>query len=459
MSAESKKTSRRTFLKSTASAGAALAVANQAPAAANEAPAVLTRTNPNDVIGVASIGVGTQGHRLLQAVQGVPGTEVRIICDLYTGNVNRARGLCSNEAVRFVKEWERVVEDPDIDAVIIAVPDFWHAPVTVAAAQNKKDIYVEKGWCRSLDEAKRMRAAVKGNGVVMQLGHHMNSVASMHKAREIFRSGALGKVPLVRTYIDRTNAFPEWQFYTDYSIQECPADASEETIDWKRFVANSPHPERPFDPDRFFTWRRYWDYGTGIAGDLLSHMWDAVNMVLEMGIPETASTQGGKYFWTEDREVPEMWHVLFDYPQKELAVTFACSFHNRHVGELIQFLGRDLTMECASEMCRTYTPDWKPGGFERMMQARALAEKTREAAKEMGIEAPPTAVAPDYTFHEGELVVTSHMQNFIDCVRSRELPRCHVDRAFEEAVTLIMSVEAFRRETKVRWDPVNEWIV
>ncbi|HVO13282.1 MAG TPA: Gfo/Idh/MocA family oxidoreductase [Vicinamibacteria bacterium] len=453
MSREARPTSRRTFLKNSASAGAALAVA------ANRAPAVLAQARPNSVIGLASIGVGTQGHRLLQSAQGVPDTEIRVVCDLYSGNIKRAQGLCSNPKVRIVKEWERVVEDKDVDAVIIAAPDFWHAPITVGAAHNRKDIYVEKGWCTKLEDAKRMRAAVKDNRVVMQLGHHFNSLPTLVKAREIFRSGALGRTPLVRTYIDRTNTFPEWQFYTDYDIQQLPADANEQTIDWRRFVANSPHPERPFDPERFFTWRRYWDYGTGIAGDLLSHIWDAVNGVMEMGIPETAMTQGGKYFWKEDREVPDMWHVLFDYPQKDLAVTFACSFHNRHVGELIQFLGRDLTLECGSEFCRTYTPDWKPGGYERLMAARSLADETRKAAKQMGVPAPPPTVVPDYSYHEGEMRVSSHMENFLDCVRSRELPRCHVDRAFQEAVTLLMSVESYRRETKVRWDPAKEEIV
>ena len=437
---------RRTFLKNTALAGAGLALA------ANRAPAVLDRPGANDRIRVACIGVGTQGHRLLQAVQRVPGTEVTVICDLYTGNIARAKELCTNKDVR-------IVADPAVDAVIIAVPDFWHAPMTIAAAEHKKDIYVEKGWCITLDEAKRMRAAVKANGVVMQLGHHMNSLPELHKAREILQSGALGKVPLIRGYIDRTNAHPEWQFYTDYGIQQMPADATPANIDWKRFVANSPHPDRPFDPERFFTWRRYWDYGTGIAGDLLSHIWDAANMVRGMGIPESAVTQGGRYFWKEDREVPDMWHVLFDYPKQELAVTFNCSFHNSHAAEMIQFLGRDMTMEVSSDFCRTYVAEWRPEGQDRIMAGRRVAAETRKAAQALGIPPPPTAVAPDYVYRAGELTVSSHMQNFFDCVRSRELPRCHVDRAFEEAVAFIMSVEAYRRETKVKWDPVKEEIV
>lgn len=361
--------------------------------------------------------------------------------------------------MRIVKEWEKVVADPEIDAVIIATPDFWHCPMTIAAAKNKKDVYVEKGWCTTLAEAKQMRAAVKDNQVVMQLGHHFNSQPQLHKAREIFQSGQLGKVPLVRTYIDRTSSYPEWKFYTDYGIQEMPKDASAETIDWKRFLANAPHQDRPFDPERFFTWRRYWDYGTGIAGDLLTHMWDAVNMVVGMGIPESATTQGGKYFWKEDREVPDMWHVLYDYPKQELAVTFGCSFHNKHVGELIQFFGRDMTMECSSSMCRTYIADWRPEAHERVMAGRKIAAEVRKVAEQLNLPAPPTSVAPDYAYKQGELTVTSHMQNFVDCVRSRETPRCGVDRAFQEAVALIMSVESYRRDQKVKWDPVKEVIV
>lgn len=443
---------RRTFLKSGAAAGAGLVLATgQAPAQGAK--------GANNRIRVACIGVGTQGHRLLQAVQAVPDTEVSVICDLYTSNIERAKKLCTNKDVRIVKEWEAVVADPAIDAVIIATPDFWHCAMTVAAAKNKKDIYVEKGLCITLAEAKQMRQAVRDHKVVLQLGHHMNSLPQLHKARELFRSGALGKVPLIRGYIDRTSALPEWQFYTDYPIREMPKDASPATIDWKRFVAGSLHPNRPFDAERFFTWRRYWDYGTGIAGDLLTHIWDSINMVAGMGIPESAMTQGGKYFWKNDREVPDMWHVLFDYPQKDLAVTFGCSFHNKHVGENIQFLGRDLTMEVSSQYCRTYVPDWKPEAEERVMAGRKIAAEVRKAAEQLKLPAPPTAVAPDYSYRPGELKVSSHMQDFFDCIRSRGTPRCGMDRAFEEAVALIMSVESYRRETKVKWDPVKEEIV
>jgi hypothetical protein len=255
----------------------------------------MSQRSPNDIIGVACIGVGTQGHRLLQWAQAVPNTEIRIICDLYEGNRQRAQKLTRNENVRFVREWEKTVADPNVDVVIVAAPDFWHAPMVIAAAKAKKDIYVEKGLCIKLDEAKKIRKAVTENKVVLQLGHNYNSLPTFHKAREIFQSGVLGKVPLIRTYIDRTGPFQEWKFYTDYHISKPPDDASPETIDWARFIANAPR--RPFDIDRFFTWRCYWDYGTGIAGDLLSHLWDSVNMVAGMGIPESAVTQGGKYFW------------------------------------------------------------------------------------------------------------------------------------------------------------------
>jgi hypothetical protein len=118
----------------------------------------------------------------------------------------------------------------------------------------------------------------------------------------------------------------------------------------------------------------------------------------------------------------------------------------------MQFLGRDQTLEVSPQFCRTYLAEWKP-------EYQAKRSAAREKASQLGLPAGSVPVAPDYVFQDGELEITSHMADFIDCVRTRALPRCHVDRAFEEAVALSMSVEAFKRNRKVRWDPAKETIV
>lgn len=408
---------RRTFLKSTAATLAG-------------APALLSQRSPNDVVGVACVGVGTRGHELLRQVQNVPNTEVRVVSDLYQANIKRAQDLAKSKNLRIVREWEKAVADKDVDAVIIATPDFWHAPMTIAAAQAKKDIYVEKGLSKTLEEAKKMRNAVRDNKVVLQLGHHYNSLPAFIKAREIYQSGQLGKVPIIRTFIDRTSEFPEWQFFTNYDKNQMPKDATPENIDWERFIANAS--KRPFDARRFFLWRYWWEYSNGIAGDLMSHLWDSVNMVAGMGIPETAMAQGGLYWWKDGRDVPDVWNTIFDYPKQEMTVTFQCTFNNRHVGEMAQYLGRDKTLEVGPRYCRTFMAEWKPGFKPE----------------------------PDFSFVEKQWPEgADHMRNFIDCVRTRELPRCHMGRAFEEAVAIMMSVESYRRERKVRWDAAKEEIV
>lgn len=415
------------------------------------APAILAQRNPNDRIGVAMIGVGTRGIYLLERVQECPNTEIRLICDLYDSNIARAQKMAFNKQAVITKEWEKAIASKDIDAVVIAAPDFWHAPMAIRAAQMKKHVYVEKGFCRTLQEAKDIRKAVRENKVTLQLGHHQNSDPTYIKAREIFQTGRLGKTVLARTYIDRTSPWPEWQFYTRYDNQVLPSDATAETVDWERFQENSSVKIK-FDPERFFRWRCWWEYGTGIAGDLMSHQWDGINTILGMGIPEAVQTQGSRYFWKQDREVPDQWHVLFEYPKKELTCTFACTFHNRHHGTNTYIFGRDASIEVSSEHCRLYDAEWKPGYAKNLAEAR----KKYEAA---GLDPHMALPDPEYKFKRHDLEVTSHQRDWIDCIRGGQVPRCGMDRAFEEGVTIVMSVESYFKERKVKWDPVNEQIV
>ncbi|MFB3830042.1 MAG: Gfo/Idh/MocA family oxidoreductase [Bryobacteraceae bacterium] len=379
-------------------------------------------------LGVAAIGVGNRGFFLLKEFQNLPGVEVRVICDLYDGNLRRAKEFSKNTRAAYTKKWEEAIAAPGVDAVVIATPDFWHAPMALAAARARKDIYLEKPLCMTVAEAKQLRAAVRENKVVLQLGHNRNSAAPLFKAREIYRSGKLGAVPLIRTYIDRAHARPPWKFYTDAQVLEMPKDASPQTIDWDRFLGGKA--KRPFDAEQFFRWRGWWEFSTGVAGDLMSHLWDSVNMIAGMGIPRTCMTHGALYFWKNEIHVPDMWHAVFDYPNRELTVTFNQAFHNSHYGDVVQVLGREGTMEAGPAFCRVWGPEW------------------RERQK-----------APNYVFKPGELEVSSHWQDFVDSIRTRATPRCGIDRAFEEAVTIAMSIEAYRRRREVRWDANKEEIV
>ncbi len=415
------------------------------------APALLGQTKAAEPLGVGIIGVGLRGKRLLGWVQQAPGAEVRIMADLYDANLRKAQDLCMNRKVRLTKEWERVIEDPSIQAVVIATPDFWHAPMVIAAAKAGKHIYCEKGWCLNMAEAKAMRKAVKENKVVMQLGHHYNSWPTYVKAKEIFKTGSLGKVTLVRSCYDGGGQYPHWKFYaSDYDTHTMPADATPEHIEWKRFVANAP--KREFSAERFFTWRCYWDYGTGLAGDVMSHMWDATNMIMGLGIPEYVSAQGGLYMYKQERDVPDTWNTTFEYPSKDFAFTFSSTTANIYNFRYVQFLGHEKTLVVNDQYCRLYDAEWKPGQAERIKAAEIDAAK-------IGIQKSDATVRPEYSMKPGELKVSSHMENLFDCIRTGETPRCGVDRAFEEAAAICMSVQAYRKRRAVRWDAAREEIV
>jgi predicted dehydrogenase len=426
--------------------------------AVSGAPALLSKLNANDRIGVACIGLGIRGPQLMREARDIPNVEIRVISDLYTDRVERGKIESKNPKVRFEHDWQKAVTDPDVDVVINATPDFWHSTIVLAAADAKKDIYTEKGWCTNLEDAKKMRKMIKDRKVVMQLGHQYRASPYIQRAREICRSGQLGAVNTIRTITDRTSPWQYMKYYGGYFNPKPPEDASPQTIDWEAWQAIAAR-KYPFSVDRFFTWRCYWDYGTGIAGDLMTHLWDAANFIMGMGIPETVCTQGGIYFWKKDRTVPDNWNVMFDYPHKDLSVSFSCSLMNEHQlgGDYIGLLGREQTLETNTAYCRTYDAEWKPE-----VQKRNRAYRAAEVAK--GMIPSNVVLPPDYTFkYEGPPPppgeFPGHMEDFINCVRTRGTPSCNVDQAFEEAAALCMSVESFKQDRKVRWDKVNEEIV
>jgi len=423
-------------------------------AAAFGAPAVLSARSPSDVVGLGIIGVGMRGSTLLREAVTIPNTQMRAVCDLYGPRRDRAAGVINNPALKMGIDYRQVLDNKDIDGIIVATPDHWHAKMAVDAAAAGKDIYLEKCMTRTLEQAKAVVRAVKQHKRVLQLGHGARSRPVQAQAREVCRSGILGHVTLVRLSNFQNSVDGTWKY-------PIPPDAAADAVHWERFLGDTP--KKPWDPNRFFRWRWFWEYGTGIAGDLMSHQWDATNNALSMGIPETSVATGGIYQWKDGREVPDVWNVIFDYPAKGLAINYTGDFATRHLGREQTICGKNATM----------VVDWMGGlsvyreGVEPPDPAMTpdAARRERPAPGERPPrQRPPEqrrrAPEPIATYAADQLPeMTGHIQNFVDCMRSRARTRCNEDDGFEETVACLMSVAAFEQRRLVRWDPVKQAIV
>jgi len=233
------------------------------------------------------------------------------VCDLFTVRVDEAVEAASNihregtngsfgPPPRKYKYYQQLLQAPDIDAVIIATPDHWHARIAIDAARAGKHVYVEKGLARHVEEVFAIRQAIRETGVVFQLGHQGRQTDSYIKAAEAIEKGLVGDINLIEVCTNRNSPNGAWVYQID-------PRGTRETIDWKMFEEPCED-KHSFSPERFFRWRCWWDYGTGLSGDLLTHEYDAINQIVKMGIPASAVSSGGVYFY----EKPE--HFVLHWP-------------------------------------------------------------------------------------------------------------------------------------------------
>ena len=277
------------------------------------------------------------------------------VCDIFDIRAERALATASNDVrpgggqgklppVKRYRHYQELLASPDIDAVIIATPDHWHARMIIDAVQAGKHVYCEKCMTRTEEEAHQVYEAVRNSGLVFQLGHQNRQLESHFKAREIVKRGLLGPINLVETTTNRNSPVGAWV----YSIHE---DAGPHNIDWAQFQEPAPH-KVPFSLERFFRWRCWFDYGTGLSGDLLSHEYDAVNQIMDLGIPHAAVASGGIYFYKDGRDVPDVFQVVFEYPQRDLTLVYSATLSSgRDRGRL--FMGHDASMEVGSNLVVT----------------------------------------------------------------------------------------------------------
>jgi len=434
--------SRRSFLKESAlSAGAVLS-----------APAILEARNPNLKVGLGCIGVGHQGtYNLMRWAKEIPGVEIRAVNDVWDSHLNRGKTESNNPHVTGYTHYQDLLNDKSIDAVIIATPDHWHVPIALDAVDAGKHIYCEKALTVDLDLAKKFREKFKGSGLVFQLGHGGRSRGPVKRGREIFNAGGLGKVTFVRCHYFRNSRISRWLDRPGETIP-VPADLTLGHLDWEQFCG--PAPQRPFDPVRYLRWRNYWDYGTGIAGDLLSHHLDSINFTLNSGVPHSCITTGGIYYWDDGRETPDHWNAIYDWPEKDLSVTFSCEFNSSHYGTRLQYFGSEAAMEVGSDI-KVY-PEEVSDKYSDFIDGLKRQHNLDRSEPLRNIAIPAI-----YQWSEADNLYrrTTLVGNFIDAIRDGVPAHCGIEAAFQEMATVMMSIESFRKGRKVIWDTEKEEIV
>ncbi|HYM13148.1 MAG TPA: Gfo/Idh/MocA family oxidoreductase [Bryobacterales bacterium] len=404
--------SRRTFLGS-AAAGAAAARAAQGGSAPRGAAAT---TGPNSRVTVGMIAVGARAQELLEAIKHVDGTEIVAVCDAYKGRLERAVQRTGGRA-KIVPDYHEILANKDIDVVTVAPPDHWHKKIVVEALQAGKDVYCEKPLTYTVDEGLEIIETARQTGKLVQVGSQGMSSATQQHAKEMIRSGKLGKVTMIRASYNRNTAEGAW-------IYPIPPDASPATVNWDLFLG--PAPKRAFDLARFFRWRCYKDYSGGIATDLFVHLCTTIHFLMDAKAPASVVALGELYRWKESRDVPDALNAILEYPEGFTA-NLSCTFNNSMSAEgnfqilgtegslTIGFTGLNFYAERAVENNRWIVESW-PKALED-----AYYRDPKVIREELPALHPPKLTQAAETFRETGLEATIvHFQHFFDSVRSRK---------------------------------------
>lgn len=366
--------------------------------------------------------------------------------------------------VKRYPNYMEMLADDSIDAVIVATPDHHHARITTDAVKAGKHVYCEKSIALTEDELHEVYNAVKNSDRVFQLGHQVTQNVIFQQAKEIIEKDILGKITLIETTTNRNSASGAWIRHLDANGKLKPG--SLETIDWDQWLGNRP--KVPFSVERYYNWTQYFDYDTGMLGQLFSHEYDAVNQLLNIGIPHSAVSSGGIYFWKDNRDMPDLLQSVWEYPDKDLTLMYSASLASaRQRGRV--FMGHDASMELGSSA--EITVDYDSTKYKQQIEDGIIDTRGPVLTVAPGsgaIDAVTSATEKYYssrgltsTVVNGRSVDVTHLhiKNWIDCIRNGETPACDIEKAYVEGVTILMAHKSYVEKRRVEWDPVARKIV
>ncbi len=460
---------RRSFVRSVASASVASSVVGSLPAQdvhqlkpKVEAPKA---AGPNDRIQIATIGTGIIGFIDTETALKVPGIELVAASDLYEGRRTHAKEVFGSQIDTYV-DYREILARKDVNAVLICVPDHWHAKMAIDAMKAGKAVYCEKPMIRAVEEGPSVIAAQKETKAVFQVGSQYASSVLYDKVKDLIRQGSLGKVHAIEARYNRNSDIGAWQ----YSI---PTDASPVTIDWDRFLGDAP--KRTFDPIRFFRWRNYWDYGTAVAGDLFIHLLTGIHHATGAIGPTRIAAMGGQRYWNDGRDVYDIIMGLLDYPETDAHGSFTLSlvtdFEDGGGGATsFRFVGTEAVIDVSfTELTltrkgiETASADQVLKGYNSVKtfssaEQKAFAEKFL-AEHPRSKEKHAAKRSEKYVVPKGYDERLDHLINFFASVRQGKPVYEDATFGFRAAAPALLCNESYRQKREIDWDPVAMKVV
>ena len=372
---------------------------------------------PSDVVRFGIVGTGVEGCSLLKATLSVPGVECVAAADVYDNRQLAAKEALGGKDIETTRNYVRLLNRKDIDAIIVATPDHWHRKIVADACAAGKDVYCEKPMSHSVADGLGMVDAVQRNIRMCTVGSQRVSSILYAKAKEIWDSGKLGMVDTIEAAWDRNSDSGAWVYPLD-------PNCNEQTLDWNTWVGTKT--ERPFDTVLFHRWRCFKDFGAGLAGDLFVHLLSGIHFVTGTNRPpDRAQSTGGLYHYKDGREFPDLLWTMFDYPQFQ--VVLRCNHNNNDVGEFFGFYGKQGTMTIQGSTLRfkaqgpyTLPEDYSIFGWPKKDREAYLQNWAKNHPKPNPGNWKTEVEEEVYVTPEGYNDHVDHLANFFDSVRTRK---------------------------------------
>jgi predicted dehydrogenase len=391
---------RRTFLRTTSASALALSAGSYSRV-----------LGANDKVQLGVIGTGDRGRHVMGLFQKVETVNVAAVCDVYANAIDQAKQKAPD--AKSFNDHRRLLEMKELDAVLIATPDHWHATCAIDALNAGKDVYVEKPLTLRIEEGPEIVKAARVNNRICQVGMQQRSGAHYIQARDQYIR-RLGKITLART----------WWHGNGYHLRRAPASLQTKpsNLDWARFLG--PVKWREYDPQQYFNWRAYLDFGGGQVTDLFTHWIDVVHMFMPQDIPTAAVASGGVYAYKDGRTAPDTINVLLEYGDDHTA-TFEATLVPGITGAAVEMCGTD----------------------GRLWIDRGKFEFYPKGGKQEVVEGPKY----DFTL--------DHVKNFLECCQSRKLPNGDVLIGHRSAQASHLGNIAYVQKRRLKFDPVREEIL